>query len=125
MEPRNVVFLDDDEFGTKSIIELLSLVLKDVVFTNFTTSEQLIEALNGGKRFDLYVLDYRLDNEDDKILGTHSVPKIKAIHPEAIFIGRSADRETAKHFAFAGVANFIAKMDTYETFADIITRLVT
>jgi DNA-binding NtrC family response regulator len=127
MEPKNIVFLDDDELGTKSIIELLSLVIKEkeVVFTHFTTSEQLIEALNGGKRFDLYVLDYYLDEEDYKILGTHSVPKIKAIHPEAILIGRSGDRETAKRFANVGVENFIAKMDNYETFADLITQLIT
>jgi DNA-binding NtrC family response regulator len=125
MEPKSIVFLDDDVLGTESIIELLSLVMKDVVFTHFTTSEQLIDALNGGKRFDLYVLDYRLDEEDYKILGTQSVPKIKAIHPEAILIGRSSDRETAVRFANVGVENFISKIDNYETFVNLIIQLIT
>jgi hypothetical protein len=85
---RKVAIVDDDVSGTGILIEFISLSQMRFTVKHFIDCGSLEVALESGTKFDLYVLDYYLDDYGNK-LGTACIPIIRKFHPEALIVGRS------------------------------------
>jgi hypothetical protein len=117
---KSVAILDDDVSSTSVFIEFLSYSQLNFIPSHFIDCASLIAVMNTGKRFDLYILDYFLDDIGAS-LGTACIPEIRALHPSALIVGRSGS--SGKHPYQSQNIPWIDKMEGSKYGVEFIEKL--
>ena len=122
-QQKRVAFVEDDKDFADTRIELLQIVYGlSIQFDHYPTCEALLAAMRAGARYDLYLVDFYMEEAGGILLGSDCTTEILKIHPTAIIVGQSGDPREDQ-FLSHGARGFVKKADT-EAMASLIRQLL-
>lgn len=105
-EPYTIAVVDDSSSDREVFSRTIMRQFGGSLITPFSSCEELMVALQAGKRFKLYTVDNNMGPTHMK--GFECVARILALHPGAVVMGLTSDN-VEKQFTDAGAKGFIGK----------------